>query len=239
MKPAVPFCTPKFFPPGYFPQVPPAAVQREFQQAFTDWGLPGAVRVDNGAPWGTWSDWAPPLALWLIGLGVRIHWNDPGRPQQNGTVERSQGTTQRWAEPGRCGSVAELQQTVDEADRCQRELYPFRPGQTRWSAYPGLRHSARRYRVTQEARLWRIGPVLAHLAEYVVPRRVDQKGLISIWNRNHYVGTAYARQLVWVRLDPERREWVISDEGGNQIRIRPSRELTKERIRRLDICGNK
>ena len=46
------------------------------------------------------------LALWLAGLGVPVHWNEPHRPQQNGVVERSQGTTQRWVEPASCTGIA-------------------------------------------------------------------------------------------------------------------------------------
>ena len=85
--------------------------------------------MDNGTPWGSSSDWPTDLALWLIGLGVAMRWNPPRRPQDNGVIERSQGTGKRWAEPGRCQDVPQLQERIDEMDRIQREVYPSVQGQ--------------------------------------------------------------------------------------------------------------
>jgi hypothetical protein len=174
-----------------------------------------------------------------MGLGIRMIWNDPGCPQQNGKVERSQGTSKRWAEPDQCNSVEELQQRLKEADRCQREVYPYRETLSRREFYPQLVHSGRRYRKTQEQCQWNLGWVLKHLGEYVVARQVDCSGSISIWNRNHYVGVKYSHQRVWVRLDPQSKQWIIADEAGNQLRVRPAKELTCQRIRSLDVCGKK
>jgi transposase InsO family protein len=83
---------PRFSPLGAWNQVPPADVRDQLRLAFARWGLPGRLRVDNGAPWGSKGDWPTELALWLIGLGVGVTWNTPRRPQENGVVERSQGT---------------------------------------------------------------------------------------------------------------------------------------------------
>ena len=96
-------CRPSFSPQGHFNQVPLGQVQQQLRAGFRRWGLPEALRVDNGSPWGSWSDLPPPLALWLVGLGLRLLWNPPRRPQANGVVERSHGVAQAWAEPRRCG----------------------------------------------------------------------------------------------------------------------------------------
>lgn len=80
--------------------------------------------MDSGTPWGASGGLPTGLALWLAGLGVRVAHSAPRRPQDNGVVERSQGTQKRWAEPSRCGSAAELQGRCDEADRRQRERSP-------------------------------------------------------------------------------------------------------------------
>jgi transposase InsO family protein len=73
--------------------VPLALVRRSLRRAWERWGLPRVVQVDNGSPWGSWSDLPPPLALWLIGLGLELAWIPPRRPQRNGVVERSHGVT--------------------------------------------------------------------------------------------------------------------------------------------------
>ena len=120
--------------------------------------------MDNGKPWGSWSDLPPALALWLIGLGVDVIGNDPRCPQQNGVVERSQGTAKGWAEPHACRTPAELQSRLDEDDRLQRERYPQVRGQSRWQLFPGLAHSGRVYAAADEQRLWDVVRVREHLA---------------------------------------------------------------------------
>jgi len=82
------------------------------------------MRVDNGTPWGSSDDVPTPLALWLVGLGVVMHWNDPSCPQQNGVVERSMGTFKDWSEPRTCQSVEQWQERLDREERVYREEYP-------------------------------------------------------------------------------------------------------------------
>src|ERR1051326_4767601 len=113
-----------FSPQGFFTQVPARAVQDEVRRQCGRGGLPLWVRVDNGYPWGNWNDLPTALALWLVGLGVGVHWNEPRHPEQNAKVERSQGTGSRWAEPWTYRTAAALQQRFEREDRIQRELYP-------------------------------------------------------------------------------------------------------------------
>jgi hypothetical protein len=131
-----------FFPPwGLGPRVLAQAVQEQLRLAFSRWGLPGRFRVGNGWPWGALGDFPTELALWLIGLGVAMHWNNPRRPQENGVVERSQGTSARWCEPWTCRSRAELQARLERMDRLYREVYPYRERRSRLK----VANSARRW----------------------------------------------------------------------------------------------
>jgi hypothetical protein len=214
-------------------------VQQALRAAFARWGLPRQLRVDNGKPWGSWSDLPPALALWLIGLGIDMIWNDPCRPQQNGVVERSQGTAKRWAEPQACQSVAELQARLDADDQLQRERYPLARGQSRWALFPGLAHSGRPYQETDEATAWSLERVCEHLAGYAVPRRVDSQGKVSVYHRNLYVGSVHGGKDVWVQFDPEQVQWLLSDSAGCQLRSVPAPEISAEAIRRLQLAGRK
>jgi hypothetical protein len=214
-------------------------VQRCPRGAFARWGLPARVRVDNGKPWGSWSDLPPALALWLVGLGVGVAWNDPRRPQQNGVVERSQGTAKRWAEPQACRTPAELQARLDEDDRLQRERYPRAGGRGRWELFLGLAHSGRPYAEAEEGRLWALGRVREHLAGYAVPRQVDGQGKVSVYNRHVYAGSRHAGQPVWVQFDPEQGQWLVSDGAGRQLRAVPAPEVNAELIRALRLAGPK
>jgi hypothetical protein len=162
-------------------------------------------------------------------------WNPPRRPQDNGTVERSQGTGKRWGEPQTCNDARELQHRLDEMDLVQRELYPSVQGQSRAQAFPELLTSDRTYTKSWERRAWDLERVLTHLADYSVPRRVDRKGQVSIYNRNHYVGKQYSGRDVYVVLDPVNREWVFSTREGIQLRHRAAQEITRNCILQLKV----
>lgn len=219
--------------------MPPAATRDELRRAFARWGLPGRVRVDNGAPWGSTGELPTELALWLIGLGVAVTWNPPRCPQANGVVERSQGTGKRWAEPATCGDVAELRRRLEEQDHIQRALYPRFEGLSRIEAFPGLADSGRAYRPDEEAARWDLGPVLGHLAEHVLVRRVDRSGAVSVYNRSRYVGKGLGGQDVYVSLDPLAVEWVYAGADGVCYRRQKAEELTAERIRGLDVSRHR
>jgi hypothetical protein len=215
------------------------AVQAALRLAFCRWGRPQHLRVDNGTPWGSTGDWPTDLALWLIGLGVGMIWNPPRRPQDNGVVERSQGTGKCWGEPQTCRDPAELQARLDEMDRIQREAYPSIRGRSRSEAFPELRHSGRPYSLTRERRDWDLELVLAHLADYRVVRRVDRKGQVSLYNRNHYVGKCHSGRDIYVEFDPLEREWVFASATGVQLRRRLADELCCERIRTLEVTNRR
>jgi hypothetical protein len=223
----------RFSPHGTFSEVPPAQVQEDFRQRFCRWGLPLRFRVDNGNPWGNWNDLPTALSLWLFGLGVEVLWNDPGHPEQNPKVERSQGTGRRWAEPHRCRDVAELQEHFDEVDVIQRERYPAVGGQSRQEAFPELAQVRRRYTRSWERRQWDLLRALEHLASYAAVRRVSGSGHVSVYASNYYVGTAYCGQNVYVELDPSAQEWVISDPEGRQLRRHKAQQVTREGILKL------
>jgi len=218
MSTVVPSWAPRFSPHYYWAHVPTTDVQQHLRAAFGRWGLPARLRVDNGKPWGSWSDLPSALALWLIGLGIDMAWNDPRRPQQNGTVERAQGTGKRWAEPHRCHSLAELQSRLDQDDGLQRERYPLADGQSRWQLFPALAHSGRPYQEADEARTWDLQRVRDHLAGYAVSRQVSREGKVSVYNRNLYVGVIHGGKQVSIQYDPEQGQWLISDSAGQQLR---------------------
>jgi hypothetical protein len=166
----------------------------------------------------------------VVGVGVRWHWNDPCCPQQNPKVERSQGTGKRWAEPGQCRSVAELQTRLDEADRLQREEYPTPGGGSRLELFPQLRHSGRPYSAAWEERTWSLRLVEEHLAEYVAVRRVGAGGNVGVYDRARYVGRQYAGRFVQVQYDPQAHGWLISDDEGRELRRQEAPEISREWI---------
>jgi hypothetical protein len=173
--------------------------------------------------------------MWAIGPGVAMAWNTPRRPQENGVIERSQGTADRWCEPWACDSPEELQARLERMDRLYRESYPYEAGRSRAAHYPGLAHSGRSYAIESEGRLWDWSRVTAHLSTYVVTRRVDPRGCVSIYNRGRYVGKAHQGRSVSVMFDPEANEWVFADARGHYLSRKPADELSPERVLGLDV----
>src|SRR3954467_13269515 len=168
--------TPRFSPLGAWSNVTPAAVREEIRRAFARWGLPRSLRVDNGTPWGSWGDFPTALSLWALGLGVAMHWNNPRSPEENGVVERSQGTSNRWCEPWTCTTPEELQARLDRMDRLYRESYPYQDRLSRMAFFPGLTDSGRPYDPALESEVWQWSRVAAYLASCVVTRQVDSAG---------------------------------------------------------------
>jgi hypothetical protein len=191
--------------------------------------------VDNGAPWGTRGDLPTDLELWLLGAAVGVDPNPPRRPQDNGVVERAQGTGKRWGEPWTCDSSEELQRRLEGWDEIQRREYPSIDGRSRWAAFPGLVHSGRPYTPEWEEVHWSLARVAAALAGYAVRRRVDSSGTISLYNRRHYIGTIHRKKGVYVMFDPETYEWVVADHEGRRLSRQPATHINCEDIMNLTV----
>ena len=56
-----------------------------FERAFREYGLPRALRTDNGAPFATrGASQLSQLAVWWLKEGIQLDRIDPGHPEQNG-----------------------------------------------------------------------------------------------------------------------------------------------------------
>jgi len=67
-----------------------------FERAFRDYGLPLAIRTDNGPPFASRAlGGLSELSIWWLRLGIRAERIEPGCPQQNGRHERLHRTLKR------------------------------------------------------------------------------------------------------------------------------------------------
>lgn len=224
-----------FSPLGCWTQVDPRATQTSLRRAFQQWGRPGRLRVDNGAPWGSRGDLPTDLVCWLAGLGVAVTANPPRCPQANGVVERSQGVGKQWGEPWTCGSSAELQERLNVMDRVQRERYPVKSGRSRLETYPSLGHSGQSYDPTQEGSAWDLQKARDLMGSHRVPRLVDRQGKLSLYNRPYSVGVTWASRTVWVGFDPVEGAWTFQDQQGHEIRRQVAKELSRESVCEMEV----
>lgn len=100
-------------------------VQRVFESVFRTYGLPTALRTDNGPPFATTGPGGlSKLSVWWIKLGIRPERIEPGHPEQNGRHERMHRTLKdETANPPR-KSLAEQQQAFDQFRQRFNETRP-------------------------------------------------------------------------------------------------------------------
>src|ERR1700734_2029533 len=118
-----------------------------FERAFKDFGLPLAIRTDNGVPFASASAFfgLSKLSVWWLRLGIGIERIRPGCPQQNGRHERMHLTLKK--EATHPASKNFLQQQ-DKFDRFIHEFNQERPHQGLGMKYPAELYvsSSRPYR---------------------------------------------------------------------------------------------
>ena len=96
-----------------------------FLQLFKKYGLPQAIRSDNGTPFASTAlARLSELSVWWIKLGIRPELIDPGKPQQNGQHERMHRVLK--AETAR-PPAASLTQQQRWFDRFRHEYNHLRP----------------------------------------------------------------------------------------------------------------
>jgi hypothetical protein len=91
------------------------AVKPLFIETFREYGLPMAMRTDNGPPFATTAlAGLSALAVWWVRLGIGLERIEPGQPQQNGRHERMHRTLKEaTAKPPRA-SLRAQQKAFDE-----------------------------------------------------------------------------------------------------------------------------
>jgi hypothetical protein len=225
------------FSPSVWNKVSLPQVREALRDTFTVWGRPDTLRLDNGYPWAAPGELPTVLALWLVGLGVALHFNNPRSPQENGVVEHSHGTSSNWVEPQQCHSAEELQAGLVWTDRIQREEYPHSGAQSRLELFAELARPRHVYRREDEERTWDFGLAQSYLGAAVARRRVDVRGRVSVYAQSYYIGVMHRGQDVFVQYDPQAGEWVFADRGGAQLCRHQAEQITRARLLALVVSA--
>lgn len=136
------------------------SVRTVLTRLFRRHGLPRAIQVDNGTPFGgTGPLGLSRLSVWWLRLGVRVHFSRPACPQDNGAHEQMHAVLKRETTRPTAPSVAAQQRRFDRWRKLYNEVRPHDRlnGRTPGTQY---RPSARPFPATLPAWLYRDDPPL-------------------------------------------------------------------------------
>jgi putative transposase len=171
-----------------------------FERVFRDFGLPKAIRTDNGVPFASGQALfgLSKLAVWWLRLGIAIERIKPGHPQQNGRHERMHLTLKKEATKPAAQNLLQQQARFDDFLDCYNRQ---RPHQGLGMRYP--------------AELYLPSPRTYHgLGELTYPFHdktvtVTRCGRICMERKKINLSTVFAGQNVGVKQLSD-RIWLVS-----------------------------
>jgi transposase InsO family protein len=168
-----------------------ATVRERLTTMFRRYGLPFAMLMDNGSPWGD-RDGQPFTAFtaWLMRHGIGVSHGRAYHPQTQGKEERFHRSLK--AEVLDRNSFADLVACQLAFDRWRRIYNHERPHEAL-----GLQPPARRYRPSPRVFCESLPPIEYGPGDIV--RKVDGDGWISFRNQPIRIGRAFRRQPVALR----------------------------------------
>jgi putative transposase len=171
-----------------------------FERAFKEFGLPLAIRTDNGHPFASCSAFfgLSKLSVWWLRLGIGIERIQPAHPEQNGRHERMHLTLKKEATKPAGKNLLQQQAKFDAFLECYNQQ---RPHQAIGMKYPAELYSpsARSYQGLSEL-------------EYPLHDRtitVTSCGRICMGSRKINLSVVFAGQNVGIREIAE-HIWLVS-----------------------------
>lgn len=170
-----------------------------FERVFETYGLPGAIRTDNGVPFASVGLGAfSALSIYWIKLGILPERIEPGCPQQNGQHERMHLTLKQETTRPAGGNMLQQQERFDHFVTVFNEQRPHEALQ--------MARPAEVYRPS-ERRIADVTPLTYPLHDDVL--RLTNSGRLRINGVSAYVGAALAHEEVGVRQVSAQR-WVVT-----------------------------
>ncbi len=172
--------------------VPPTydGVRGALERLFGESGLPGAMRSDNGGPFGSpGAGGLSRLSAWLLRLGVEVRFIPPGSPQDNGRHERMHRELKAATAREPAADSAEQQARFDAFRVHYNEE---RPHEALGQSVPTRHWTMAERRMPEEV------PLPWYDAEHEV-RLVHRHGGIDWYRRQVFVSEALAGEQVGLR----------------------------------------
>ena len=174
-----------------------STVQPLLAKTFRTYGLPDALYLDNGSPWGGGvpGQWTP-LGVWLLKLGIRVIHGRPYHPQGRGKIERFHRSLK--AEVFATRPFADLDQVQKHFDRWRAVYNAERPHQALKMKVPADRYEPSNRTMPKDL------PPVDYDSDDIVRKVGTTKAYISFKNRLWKVPNAFLNERVAVR--PRKRD---------------------------------
>ena len=166
-------------------------VQAKLSSAFSAYGLPDQMLMDNGSPWsGNLDSPHTPLTVWLMRLGIAVIHGRPYHPQTQGKEERFHRTL-----------AAEVlhARTYDDNGHCQRTFDPWREVYNCQRPHDALEldFPASRYRPSLRPFPSTLPPLDYPCGEQL--RRVQDRGRFSFLGHTLFISQAFHGSTIALR----------------------------------------
>ena len=171
-----------------------------FESVFKEFGIPDAIRTDNGIPFSSANALfgLSRLSVWWLRLGISIERIKPGNPQQNGRHERMHLTLKKEATKPPAFNFLQQQEKFDDFIEIFNNERPHQA--------IGMKYPAELY--TPSARIYQGLPEL----DYPFHDRtvmVTNCGRICMGGKNISLSMVFAGQFVGIR-EAEEGIWLVS-----------------------------
>jgi transposase InsO family protein len=170
-----------------------------FERTFREYGLPRALRTDNGPPFATTgAGQLSHLAVWWLKLGIQLDRIDRGHPEQNGRHERFHLTLQEETTSPPAATAAQQQRRFN---RMRQEFNAVRPHEAL-----GQQPPARVYVASPRPYPDRLEDPWYDATHQV--RRVHDTGQIKWHGEKLFVSEAVRGELVGL-AETEHGDWIV------------------------------
>ncbi len=176
-------------------------VKKGLIKAFRRYGLPWAMNMDNGHPFGNpTTDPYTRLTVWLMRIGVRVSHSSPRHPQTNGKDERFHRTVQ--AELVSRRTFQSIPEVRIAFDHWRDEYNHERPHESLALEVPATRYTSSRRSYSEI-----LPPIQYNITDLVA--LVRHNGMVKAWGREFYVGQAFRDQQVALRQTADDTLWDV------------------------------
>ncbi len=204
--------------------------------AFIESGMPKNLQVDKDSVFIENSSKSPfpsKLHLWLLALGIDLHFIDKPPPDQNNIVERSHLTIFNQALKGICyPDWHALFDNINYRRKVLNENYPSRTFNKKapLQVYPQAAHSKRPYAIRKEKQLLDMSKIYRFLGRGKWHRKVAQNKCVHLGGQRYYIRQAIPGNILTITFSSRTKQLIFYDVNELELIRMNIKGISKEAL---------